>query len=265
MAETDVHGGELIVFDRGEGHPVLFVHGFPLNHTMWQSQLDALGSNCRVIAPDLRGFGRSGVTPGTVTMRQFADDLNSLLDVLKITEPVTLCGLSMGGYIAWQFVEHYRPRLRSLILCDTRAAADTPEAAEARLELAESVLAEGPEPVAEAMLPKLFAESTLKSRPDVVEEVRKMIVSTEPAGITAALRGMAERPDSTGLLATLDLPALLLCGEQDRLTTPEEMRGMAETIPDAAFAEIPNAGHMAPMENPEAVNRAIREFLDRLD
>lgn len=265
MTESDVSGGELIVFDRGEGHSILFVHGFPLNHSMWLSQLEPLATGYRVIAPDLRGFGRSGVTPGTVTMQQFAADLDSLLDVLNIPEPVTLCGLSMGGYIAFQFVQQYRDRLQSLILCDTRAAADAPEAAQARLELAEAVLAEGPEPVVEAMLPKLFAESTVKDQPSVVEQVRNMIATTEPAGIAAALRGMAERPDSTGLLAMLDLPVLLLCGEEDRLTTPEVMRGMAEKIPDSTFAEIPNAGHMAPMENPEAVNRIIREFLDRPD
>jgi len=131
------------VVERGSGVPLLLVHGYPLDHSMWQGQIEGLGDACRVIAPDLRGFGASGVTPGTVTMGQMADDMAALLDALKIHEPIVFCGLSMGGYVAWQFALRHRQRLTKLILCDTRAAADSPEAAAGRLKTADKVLDEG--------------------------------------------------------------------------------------------------------------------------
>lgn len=261
MPKLTVNDIELNVVDRGHGHPVLFVHGFPLNHTMWQAQLDRLAERFRVLAPDLRGFGESGVTEGTVGMPQFADDLDGLLEALGIAEPVSLCGLSMGGYIAWAFVRRYPQRLRSLILCDTKAAPDTPEGAEGRLQTARDVLENGPETLAESMPAKLFAESTLQHQPQLVEQVRQMILTTDPRGIAAALRGMAERPDSTELLPGIRVPTLMLAGIEDRLTTPEEMRSMAEATPEAEFVEVPDAGHMAPLENPSFVNDALARFL----
>src|SRR4051812_47482628 len=120
---------DLNVVQRGNGTPLLLAHGYPLDHTMWRGQLDGLADGCRVIAPDLRGFGASGVTPGVVTMEQLADDMARLLEALQIKDPIVFCGLSMGGYVAWQFALRHRPRLARLILCDTRAMADPPEAA----------------------------------------------------------------------------------------------------------------------------------------
>lgn len=264
MRKINVHGVEYHVADQGSGPPILFVHGFPLDHTMWRPQLDVFSDSYRTIAPDLRGFGGSGVTPGTVTMEQFADDLIALLDAMQVMEPITFCGLSMGGYIAWQFARKQPQRLKALILCDTRAVADTPEAAENRHKLAASVLEHGPEVVAKAMLPKLFASKTGEPHPTTVDSLREVMLRTNPEGIAAALRGMAQRPDVTDLLPSIRCPALALVGEEDQISPPDEMQKIADALPNARFRTIPHAGHMAPVENPEAVNAAIREFLQSL-
>ncbi|MCI0361991.1 MAG: alpha/beta hydrolase [Planctomycetaceae bacterium] len=261
MPTAKVHEIDLHYVERGRGTPLLLVHGFPLDYTMWQGQLDALADQYRVIAPDLRGFGQSGVTAGLATMQLMADDLVQLLDRLAIKEPVVLCGLSMGGYVAWQFGLRYRERLAKLILCDTRAVGDTPETAANRIGLAERVLKEGPSFVAETMLPKLFAPATIDSKARCVEATRQVILRTNPKGIAAASRGMAQRPDVTPWLSRFDMPALVLCGQHDAISTPSEMRGFAEQMPQARFVEIAAAGHMAPLEKPTEVNAAIREFL----
>ena len=261
MNRVAANGIHLNVLDRGHGAPILFVHGFPLNHTMWHAQLDALSDQFRVIAPDLRGFGHSSVMQGTVSMELFADDLNGLIDALGVNETVTLCGLSMGGYIALAFARKFGHRLRSLILCDTRAVGDSPEAMAGRKKLAAGVLEHGPELVATAMLPKLFAVETTDRRPEVVAAVRSMVTSSHPHGIAAALQGMAQRPDSSELLSQIEVPVLLIVGREDKISTVDEMRTMSQAIKRSEFVEIPAAGHMAPMENPESVNAAMRKFL----
>jgi 3-oxoadipate enol-lactonase len=261
MKTLTVNNVRLHVYDEGQGDPILFVHGFPLNHSMWDAQLKALAATHRVIAPDLRGFGSSDVTAGTVTMEQLADDCAALLDALGVREPINFCGLSMGGYVAWQFVRKYGHRLHRLILCDTRAAADTPEAAATRLKMAEHVTTAGVEMVAKAMTPKLFARSTIESRPEVVEAVQQMMLATKPEGIAAAQRGMAARLDMRDLLPSVNLPTLVIVGVEDAISTVDEMRDISDTIPTATFRSIPNAGHMSPMENPAAVNAALTAFL----
>jgi 3-oxoadipate enol-lactonase len=254
----DIH---LSVEIRGAGPALLLVHGFPLDHQMWRHQIDAFSVTCRVIAPDLRGFGQSDATPGIVTMQQYADDLAALLDALSITEPVTFCGLSMGGYIAWQFVERHARRAGKLVLCDTRAVADTSSAAQTRLDTAQQVLADGPQALVESMTPKLFAPATLENQKDLVHGIQQVMRSTSREGIAAALRGMAKRPDVTGRLAEIRIPALVVCGSADAIAPPSEMRGIAAAMPQAEFVEITAAGHMAPLENPAAFNSALAQFL----
>jgi 3-oxoadipate enol-lactonase len=264
MKSLVIAGTELSCVDRGQGSPLLFVHGFPFDHSMWANQIDALAPQYRVIAPDLRGFGRSaGETPSLrhTTMEQFADDLAAMLDALGIDEPLVYCGLSMGGYIAFQFWRKYGERLRAMVLCDTRAVADTPEGAAARGVMADRVLAEGPSAVVETMLPRLFCEATLQQRPEVVESLRRVMMGNSPEGIAAAARGMAVRPDMTPALAEIRCPTLLIAGQEDVISTTAEMRGIARAIPGAQFVEIPAAGHMSPLENPAAVNAAILDFL----
>jgi len=261
MKTCTVHGIKLATVDQGRGVPLVLVHGFPLDHTMWSGQIDALAEDCRVIAPDLRGFGASDVTEGTVTMAQFADDLAGLLDALEIGEPVVLCGLSMGGYVAFEFWRRHGSRLKALVLCDTRAASDSPDAAAGRLKTAETVMAEGPSSLVEAMLPKLFAETTRKRHPELIDSVRKVMLSTDPRAVAAAARGMVERADATAMLAKIACPTLVVVGRHDVISPPDEMRAIQAAIPEARLVEIDGAGHMSPLENPVEFNAAIRDFL----
>lgn len=265
MTRINVHGTYLHVVVHGRGRPLLFVHGFPLDHTMWRPQIDAFGDSHRVIAPDLCGFGASDATDGTVTMEHFADDLIAVLDALAIDEPVVYCGLSMGGYVAWQFLEKYPDRTAALVLCDTRAAADSPEARENRRKMARLAIDTGSKSVAGPMVAKLFAPSTYDRQPEIVEATRRVMSATDPVGVAAALRGMAARPDMTDLLPRISVPTRLIVGEHDVITPPEEMESMARLIPGAHLVRIADAGHMTPLENPAAVNQAILEFLAGLD
>lgn len=263
LKQIAIPGVTLSVKDVGQGVPILFVHGFPLDHTMWREQIADLSRDFRCVAPDLRGFGKSSVTEGKVTMEQFADDLAALLDAMTITEPVVLCGLSMGGYIAWQFARRHADRLRGLILCDTRAVSDSADAAANRLKLAEDVLRTGPELVANAMLPKLLADREANRRTELKDELRRVILATDPRGIAAASRGMAERADARPWLATIDVPTLVLVGEQDVISTPVEMSEIAAALPQSTFHVIPDSGHLAPLENPDAINLSLQNFLMR--
>jgi pimeloyl-ACP methyl ester carboxylesterase len=260
----NVRGTELATVDQGSGTPILLIHGFPFDHAMWDEQIGALSARYRVVAPDLRGFGQSGVTEGKVTMEAFADDLAALLDALGIDQPIVFCGLSMGGYVAWQFWRKYGRRVRGLIVCDTRAVADTPEAAEARRTTADRVLREGPGVLLDTMIPKLFAESTRKHNPEAVEAVRRMVLAADAQGIAAAARGMAQRPNVTAMLARIDCPTLVLVGEFDAISPLAEMQSLAEAIPHARLVRIAAAGHLAPLENAREANAAMLEFLAQL-
>jgi 3-oxoadipate enol-lactonase len=259
----------LQVYDEGLGTPILFVHGFPLSHGMWSGQLEPLAKRFRVIAPDLRGFGASEMTPGdassaVTTMRQLADDCAAVVEQLCGGGPVVLCGLSMGGYVAWQFAKYHGAKLRALVLCDTKAAGDTPEAAETRRKMAEHVTKHGTGAVAEAMPGKLFAAATHKEQPAVVAAIRRTIEGTNPVGLAAAQRGMAAREDVRGELAKIGVPTLVVVGREDGISPPEEMREIAQAIPGAEFHVIEGAGHMAPLELPDVFNRLLVEFVERV-
>ncbi len=260
MKTFSINGTNLSFIDRGAGTALLFVHGFPLDHTMWKGQIEALSARYRVIAPDLRGFGQSGVSDCVVRMEQFAEDLVALIDFLGI-DKVVLCGLSMGGYIALEFWNWYAQRLQGLVLCDTRAVNDAPEAAAGRLALAQRVTKEGAHGVADSMIPKLFAPITLQKQPDLVEKIKQVIDHTDPRGIAAAARGMAQRADFTAELPRIRCPALLIVGESDAVTPVAEMQAISQAVPNAEFKIIPQAGHMAPLEQPADVNAVIERFL----
>lgn len=267
MKTAQISTGELAYINRGAGQPVLLVHGFPLDHTMWEAQIEALSKQARVIAPDLRGFGQSplgSVDPAQgITMERYADDLAEFLERLHLgpDQPIVFIGLSMGGYIAWQFARKYASRLRALALLDTRALADTDEARAGRLKMAENVAAWGSRRVAEMMGPKLSASSTFKTKPDVIAAIRRVVENTSPASIAAAQRGMAARPEMASFLPKIRVPALVIVGDEDAISPPAEMEAIAAAIPNAEFVIIPNSGHMTTMENPEAVNATLSKFI----
>ncbi len=259
-----INGVQLYYKESGRGDAVLLVHGFPLNHTIWLPQARALASRYRVILPDLRGHGRSEVPPGPYPMDLYADDLAALLDHLQV-ERVILGGLSMGGYIAFAFYRKYMHRLRALILADTRAGADAPEGRERREAMARLAEKEGAAAIAAQMLPNLLGPYARERRPALVARVQNMMARTNPTGIAGALRGMAQRPDATPLLPTIAVPTLILVGESDALTPPAEAERMAAAIPGARLTVIPQAGHLSPLENARAVNRAVLGFLADLN
>ena len=265
MRKVAVRGCELAVALEGQGMPILFVHGFPLDHSMWDNQIEAISRDFQVIAPDLPGFGGSSpLKVESQRMEDFADSLGELLSVLGIREPVVFCGLSMGGYIAWQFWRRQSDKLRALILCDTRAAADSPEVAQQRITNADRVLKEGPDFFADMMIPRLFSPRKLAENFYAVEKIREVMRRTAPQTIAACLRGMAQRVDARPWLGEITHPTLVIVGEEDALSTPAEMEGIAVAIPNARFVKIPQAGHLAPLEEPQAVNQAILEFLQQL-
>lgn len=267
MPTVSLNGLTLHYVEQGSGTPLVCVHGFPLSHVMWREQLNGLSIACRVIAPDLQGFGLSELASSDderLTMEQLADDLKTMLDVLGITEPIVLCGLSMGGYVAWQFARKYRSRLKGLIQCDTRAVADTPEGAANRHRLAGMVLEKGAEVVSTAMIPNLFAAIATERQQAAISQMRDIIHMTSPRTIAAALRGMAVRPDVRAWLPECSVPTLLICGVDDKISTVTEMQEIATAMPQAKLVIVPEAGHMAPLENPSVVNAAIMEFIAQL-
>jgi pimeloyl-ACP methyl ester carboxylesterase len=246
---------------RGSGTPLVLLHGFPLDHTMWDAQLDPFAHRCQVIAPDQRGFGRTPLGRQSLTIEALADDVAALLDAMHIRDRVVICGLSMGGYVALAFQRKYATRVRALILCDTRANADTPAGAADRIALIERVHATGSVAVVDTMLSKLVAAPACEQQPHVVERVRQMMLGTAPATMVAALRALATRPDATNHLPHITVPTLTLVGEHDVITPVEVMHAMADAIPNCQRAVIPGAGHMSPMERPAEFTTAVLAFL----
>jgi len=245
---------------------LVLLHGFPLSREMWVEQLASIGSLYRLIAPDLRGHGQSESPSDAYTMDEMADDVVELLDRLEIKQPIVLGGLSMGGYVALSLVLRYPERVRGLILCDTRAAADTPEAAKGREDTAHNVLRAGSgRGMIETMVPRLFGKTTREKHPQRVEAMLAVMERTSPQGIAGALRGMAIRTDRRGDLKRITVPTLVLVGEDDVISPPAEARELAASIPHARLEIIPAAGHLAPYENPAAANDAIVRFLHHLD
>jgi pimeloyl-ACP methyl ester carboxylesterase len=244
----------------GVGTPVVLLHAFPLDSRMWLPQVEALGGY-EVIVPDLRGFGAGAALAGEVSdMDLMADDIALLLDERKL-ERVVLCGLSMGGYVALAFARRHMDRLGGLVLCDTRAGADSDDARAARLAMVERVLAEGVGFLPETMVPRLLGETTRRDQPELVASVTQTILDQHPRGIAAAQRGMAARPDSTEVLSRITVPTLVITGLEDALIEPEESREMAASIRDSRLVQVPGAGHLVNLEKAELVNEALLDFL----
>ncbi|HVF22418.1 MAG TPA: alpha/beta fold hydrolase, partial [Pyrinomonadaceae bacterium] len=219
MSLINVGDIQLAYTDTGVGLPVVLLHGYPFNRSMWNEQVSALSNSFRVITPDLRGLGESEATSGPVTMDRMAQDVAMLLDHLEIPRAV-IGGLSMGGYVALAFYKLFPSRVRALILADTRAQADTPEGIEGRQRMIQLVREKGPAAAADEMLPRLIGDSTRASRPEVEQAIRTLILSNSTETIAGALMALMTRPDATPLLPTIHCPALVLVGDEDVITPP---------------------------------------------
>lgn len=259
-----LNGIEMDWRERGEGDAILFIHGFPFNSVMWEPQLARLPGGWRGIAPDLRGFGATAAgSEALYSMALYARDLEALLDHLSVQQCV-ICGLSMGGYIAFQFWRLFRERVRAAVLCDTRAAPDSPEARTGRYQLAERARADGVGAVIDAMLPKLVAANTRRTRPDVVEQITAMMCETPIETVARTLAGLAERPDAAAILPTIDVPALIVMGDEDAITGRGPVEMLARGIRGARMVTIDAAGHLPNLEQPDAFNEALSSFLAEL-
>ena len=248
--------------DIGNGVPLLLIHGFPLDRTMWRSQIAGLQLTGRVIAPDLRGFGHSTDTDGeVVTMETYAEDLRALLDSLNVKQAV-LAGLSMGGYIALAFLAQYADRVKGLILANTRATPDSESAREGRLANAAKIAESGSTSVVvESMVPKMLGPA---AKPETVIAVRSMLARQRSLGVMSALRGMAARPDRSTLLPFIKVPTLIISGSADVLIPASDSEVMQTAIPDSRLIILPDAGHLSNMDKAEAFNDAVREFIGKL-
>lgn len=248
--------------DVGRGLPVVLLHAFPLNRTMWEPQIAALLGECRCIVPDLRGFGDSPKS-GPYSMERHADDVVALLDALQIEQAV-MAGLSMGGYVALAMFRHHRKRVRALVLADTRAAADTAEAKQKRDDLIAVARKEGTASVADKQITGLIGKSTREKQPELVERIRSIMTGEAVEGIVGALAAMRERPDSTGMLKEIDVPTLVVVGEEDTITPVKESRAMHEAIRGSRLEIVPGAGHLSNLERPAAFNASLSDFVGSL-
>ena len=241
---------------------MVLLHGFPHDRALWRHQVAALSDAHRCIAPDLPGFGSS--TPLTApSVEAYADAVISLLDTVGVAR-ATIAGLSMGGYVAFALWRRHPQRVRALILCDTKAGADTDEVRAKRQALIAVAERDGAAAVAAAQIEGMLGKSTRASRPDVVTEIRAMMARQPVVGITGALTALMHRPDSTSTLASISVPALILVGDEDTLTPPKEARAMHGAIRTSTLVEIAHSGHATALEQPAAVNAALRAFLDAL-
>ena len=246
---------------RGDGPPVVLLHPFPANHEFWLPVIPALESRYRLILPDLRGHGTSEIGQGPAFMPKHAADIAHVMDGAGAGKAAFIV-CSIGGYIVFEFLRRYRLRVSALALCNTRPQTDTPEGRANRLKSADIVLERGVEQFLQSMIPKLLGSTTLSSRPDLVEGALRMMRKMSPEDISLVLRGMAERPDSVPDLKYINLPTLIVMGEEDMFATPADGELMRQNIPNSRLKRIPKAGHYAPWERPEAVAPLLRQFLD---
>src|SRR5882672_2469059 len=247
----------------GTGPSIVLLHPFPAHHEFWNPIVPALESRYRLILLDLRGHGESEIGQGPAFMQKHASDVARVLDAAGVGKAAFI-GCSIGGYILFEFWRRFRERVTALALCDTRPQADTAEARANRLKAAADVLDEGPGPFIEAMIPKLMGRTTLTTRPDLVDGVRAMMRKMSAEDISLVQRGMTERPDSIGDLKSINVPTLIVIGDEDILSIPADGELMRQNIGGSKLKIIPKAGHYAPWEQPEAVGAVLRQFLENV-
>ena len=262
MTVAHINNHQISYTDTGNGRPLVLIHGYPFNSSLWADQIPALSNGYRVIAPDLRGFGETDASQEPSTMNSLAADVARLMDHLEIPR-ATIGGLSMGGYVALAFYKQFTSRVRALVLADTRAQADTEEAKQTRAQQAEKALSEGMAGIADAMLPKLLTPETVSKHPEIVKRVRDMMLKTKPEGAAAALRGMAERDDQTELLPRISVPTLILVGAEDAITPVADSEKMHQAIAGSSLVVLDHAGHVSNIERARQFNDALLHFLSR--
>ena len=254
-------GGAAIAYeDVGSGPAVLFLHGFPHDHSLWAPQTAALQAQARCLAPDLRGFGASDAV-GPYTMDVYADDAVCVLDHAGVERAVVV-GLSMGGYVAFALWRRHRDRVRALVLADTRPGPDGDEALAKRRDMIQLARTKGSTAVAEAMMPGMVGKSTREKNAGLVDAIFQMMQNAPVDGIVGALEAMMARPDSAATLGTIDVPTLVLVGDEDTLTPTAEARAMHQLIRGSRLEVLTGAGHVANLEQPSAFNHVVSEFVE---
>jgi len=249
--------------DFGTGDvPVIFIHGFPFDKSSWQPQMEFLKHTHRVLAYDIRGFGKSTAGEENLSISLFADDLVELMDVLQIDKAVA-CGLSMGGYILLNAVNRYPERFEAIVLSDTQCIADSAEGKEKRYKTIDQINAEGLTDFAEAFVKNVFCPDSLNTKKELVEKIRNIILTTSPITITGTLKALAQRPEMCSTLNEILIPVLVLCGEEDTVTPLAQAEFLNRNIANSEFGTIDNAGHLSNLEQPDEFNRCLTPFITK--
>jgi 3-oxoadipate enol-lactonase len=254
---------EIVYWSLGDGPPVVLLHPFPANHEFWLPVAEVLATKYRVVLPDLRGHGDSGIGQGPATMAKHAADIARVIDDAEVGR-APLVGVSIGGYALFEFWRKHRGRVAALGLCNTKAQADGQEARAGRLQAANDVLERGTEPFFESMIQRVMAKNTREMRPDLIDGALRMMRKMSPEDVAQVQRGMAARPDSIETLKTINVPTLLVTGDEDATTGVNEAELMLQHISGSQLRVIPKAGHYSPWEQPEEAARLLRQFLDQL-
>jgi pimeloyl-ACP methyl ester carboxylesterase len=258
-----INGLSVFLEGNSKNKSIIFLHGFPYDHTMWKAQIEELSEKYFCVTYDIRGLGESPVGDGQFTIESFVDDLEIIIDQLKLVKPV-LCGLSMGGYISFRALEKYQNNFSAVILCDTRSEADNNEGRLKRAAAIKRINSEGLAAFAKDFITNCFGDNYKQHNKNEFEKRIAKSSAFDPVGVKGSLLAMMGRNDTTEYLSKVKIPALIICGELDALTPAAVMKPLAEKIIGSELVIIKNSGHMSPIENPKDVNEAITKFLDRL-
>lgn len=261
-AKKTIKGLSVFLSGNQESKSIIFIHGFPFDHIMWNTQVDIFSKNHFCITYDNRGLGESEVGSGQFTMEMFVDDLETVVDTLKLDKPV-LCALSMGGYISLRAMERFQNKFSALILCDTKSSADDNEGKLKRAAAIKQINCGDFENFTETFVTNCFGDKFVRENKSGFRKVVDRYKMNNPLGVKGCLLAMAGRTDTTESLSNINIPTLIICGSEDKLSTPNQMEKMAKQIPNSDFVLVKEAGHMTPIENPEVVNDAIQSFLSQ--
>jgi 3-oxoadipate enol-lactonase len=259
--QINVNNNLICYDDQGDSNiPLIFIHGFPFDKTMWEQQRDYFKMAHRVIVYDIQGFGRSTCNLEESSMDIFADDLISLMDALEIKNSV-VCGLSMGGFIALNAINRYPQRFSGLVLCDTQCIADTPETREKRMDTIRMIEKDGLQEYTKTFIPNIFHENTFTENKNLIRRIEAIIMSNNEKTIIKGLKALANRVETCSSLSAITVPTLIICGSDDKVTPVEQSEKMLESIPNATLKIIEEAGHLSNMEQPDEFNHHVENFL----